>query len=46
MRKKNQNLGRILQIFSKKIFDQKSKSKKEEFKYLLCIGEQEKKLII
>ena len=31
-------------IFKKKIFEQKSKNKKEEFKYLLCIGEQEKKI--
>jgi hypothetical protein len=31
-------------IFKKKIFEQRSKNKKEEFKYLLCIGEQEKKI--
>ena len=31
-------------IFKKKSLEQKSKNKKEEFKYLLCIGEQEKKI--
>ena len=43
--KKKSKFGKnFADIFKKKIFDQKSKSKKEEFKYLLCIGEQEKKI--
>jgi hypothetical protein len=34
----------FVDVFKKKILEQKSKNKKEEFKYLLCIGEQEKKI--
>jgi hypothetical protein len=34
----------MISILKKKIMEQKEKSQKEEFKYLLCIEEQEKKI--
>ena len=34
----------FLNLFKKKFFEQKAKSKREELNYLLCIGEQEKKI--
>jgi len=42
--KKSKFRKNFADIFKKKILEQKSKNKKEEFKYLLCIGEQEKKI--
>ena len=35
---------KMINILKKKIIEQKEKNKKEEFKYLLCIEEQEKKI--
>ena len=41
---KKKNSNNFLELFKKKYMEKKSKSKKEELNYLLCIGEQEKKI--
>ena len=41
---KKKNSNNFLELFKKKYMEQKSKSKKKELNYLLCIGEQEKKI--
>ena len=42
--KKGKIGNNFLDLFKKKYMEQKMKSKKEELNYLLCIGEQEKKI--
>jgi len=42
--KKNKHGKSMINILKKKIIEQKEKSQKEEYKYLLCIEEQEKKI--
>ena len=42
--KKGKIVNNFLEMFKKKYMEQKLKNKKEELNYLLCIGEQEKKI--